>query len=65
MGDGGKGSKPRPFSIPHDKFGSNWDRIFGNKVKVQNKPQRGDQRINNEGKIEEYTEGYWRQIDEE
>jgi len=26
-----KGSTPRPFSVDQDTFGSNWDRIFGNK----------------------------------
>lgn len=65
MGDGGKGSKPRPFSIPHDQFESNWDRIFGKGGKDKDQPQRGDQRINNEGKTEEYAEGYWRQTDVE
>jgi len=27
----GKGSKPRPISIPRKKFDENWDRIFGKK----------------------------------
>lgn len=27
----GKGSKPRPLSVPREKFESNWDRIFGKK----------------------------------
>lgn len=27
----GKGSKPRPFSIPLDKFSKNWNKIFGKK----------------------------------
>lgn len=27
----GKGSAPRPFSVPQDDFASNWDRIFGKK----------------------------------
>lgn len=31
MSDGGKGSKPRPFSIPLNNFSENWDRIFGDK----------------------------------
>lgn len=29
MSAGGKGSNPRPFSVPKDVFESNWDRIFG------------------------------------
>jgi len=28
MSDGGKGSSPRPFSIPKEKFDDNWNRIF-------------------------------------
>jgi hypothetical protein len=24
----GKGSKPRPFSVDQDTFGSNWDKVF-------------------------------------
>ena len=29
-----KGSKPRTFSVDQDTFASNWDSIFGSKVKV-------------------------------
>ena len=32
MGDGGKGSAARPFSVNQDEFTSNWDRIFGKKM---------------------------------
>lgn len=28
MADGGKGSKPRPFSVPKDEFDRRWDDIF-------------------------------------
>lgn len=27
----GKGSKPRPLSVPRSQFNDNWDRIFGKK----------------------------------
>lgn len=27
----GKGSSPRPFSVPRKKFDENWDKIFGKK----------------------------------
>lgn len=30
MSTGGKGSKPRPFSVDRKTFEDNWDRIFGN-----------------------------------
>jgi hypothetical protein len=28
MSDGGKGSKPRPFSVSQENFSDNWDKIF-------------------------------------
>jgi hypothetical protein len=31
MSDGGKGSKPRPFSVSQQVFDNNFDRIFGKK----------------------------------
>jgi hypothetical protein len=37
MGDGGKGSSPRPFSVSQEKYGNNFDAIFGKKVKPETK----------------------------
>lgn len=34
MGDGGKGSSPRPFSVDQETFANNWDQIFGKKKTV-------------------------------
>lgn len=31
MHNGGKGSKPRPFSVDQKTFDSNWDNIFKNR----------------------------------
>jgi hypothetical protein len=31
MSDGGKGSKPRPLSIPKEEFADKFDTIFGEK----------------------------------
>jgi len=37
----GKGSKPRPYSVPRKTFDSNWDKIFGKKKKEdKNKPMK-------------------------
>jgi hypothetical protein len=33
MGDGGKGSGPRPYSVSQEQFSNNWDAIFSNKNK--------------------------------
>jgi hypothetical protein len=35
MSDGGKGSRPRPYSVDQKTFDNNWDAIFGNKSKEQ------------------------------
>jgi hypothetical protein len=35
MSTGGKGSKPRPLSIPRKKFEDNWESIFGQKKEKQ------------------------------
>jgi hypothetical protein len=29
MSDGGKGSKPRPFSVAQQEYDTRWDAIFG------------------------------------
>jgi hypothetical protein len=39
MSDGGKGDTPRPFSVPKEKFDSNWDAIF----KKQPEPEVKDE----------------------
>ena len=31
MSDGGKGSKPRPFSVSQDEYANRFDAIFGKK----------------------------------
>lgn len=39
MGDGGKGSAPRPLGVGWDKFEESWNKIFGEKkVKVSGVP---------------------------
>jgi hypothetical protein len=35
MGDGGKGSKPRPFSVSQEEFSNRFDTIFGKKKKTE------------------------------
>ena len=34
MSDGGKGSKPRPFSVTQEEYDNRWDAIFGRDVDV-------------------------------
>lgn len=47
MGDGGKGSKSRPFSVTQDAFADNWDKIFGNKneKEPENKTNQASQPV--------------------
>lgn len=33
MNEGGKGCKPRPFSVDSETFENNWETIFGKKKK--------------------------------
>ena len=35
MAHGGKGSRPRPFSVDQKTFNSNWDNIFAKDKKEQ------------------------------
>ena len=35
MSDGGKGSRPRPYSVDQKTFENNWDAIFGKKKKEE------------------------------
>jgi hypothetical protein len=48
MGDGGKGSKARPFSVDRETFSNNWDNIF-KKDKVEdvksNATQNGQDKV--------------------
>jgi len=37
MLDGGKGSKPRPFSVTQREYKTRWDAIFGRDLKEEQK----------------------------
>jgi hypothetical protein len=51
MGDGGKGDTPRPFSVSHQEFANNFDRIFGKK-KPQDKQQPTEKENNGNGSLD-------------
>ena len=42
MSDGGKGSKPRPFSVSDQEYASRWDAIFATDSECD-KPTRNNQ----------------------
>ena len=37
MSDGGKGSKPRPFSVTQHEYDNRWDAIFSRDLKEKEK----------------------------
>jgi hypothetical protein len=49
MSDGGKGSKPRPYSVDQKTFDSNWNNIFGKK-KQEEKDTQSEKEIDKEKK---------------
>ena len=40
MSDGGKGSKPRPFSVTQEEYDNRWDNIFSRDLKEQEKREK-------------------------
>lgn len=54
MSNGGKGDKPRPYSVDRKTFENNWEAIFGDKQKnkeesqASEQPQRDDSRVHKE-----------------
>ena len=43
MSDGGKGSKPRPFSVSNEDYAARWDAIFAKPVEAEPVPTRSNQ----------------------
>ena len=40
MSDGGKGCKPRPFSVTQEEYDNRWDAIFSRDLKDEEKDKR-------------------------
>ena len=49
MGDGGKGSSPRPYSVSQEEFANNWDAIFSKKKKDYKEVQQDMTELNGDG----------------
>ena len=45
MLDGGKGSRPRPFSVSQEEFDNRWENIFGKKNKSAEEQKSADEEI--------------------
>jgi|688.fasta_scaffold24109_10 hypothetical protein len=61
MSDGGKGSRPRPFSVSNEDYAKRWDLIFGRDLekKENNESSRSD--ANDRNKLSEQVSGVGRQ----
>ena len=40
MTDGGKGSRPRPYSVTHEEYANRWDAIWGRDLEKQEKREK-------------------------
>lgn len=54
MREAGKGSKPRPISVPRQQYEDNWNRIFGDKMKTVTKTKAKPVRLVNPLNQEEW-----------
>jgi len=60
MGDGGKGSAPRPLSVSNQEYAERWDAIFGrDKKTTENKEQPLPQTLTDN--VEDYLESQKKQ----
>ena len=46
MSDGGKGSRPRPYSVCQQEYDTRWDAIFGRDLKAVQPPIVEEYRVN-------------------
>jgi len=56
MSDGGKGSKPRPFSLSQKEYDTRWDAIFGRDLKEEKQEEvlEVSEAYNNERLVSKY-----------
>ena len=45
MGDGGKGSRPRPYSVSQSEFDNRWDTIFRKGKEMQVRVQEDESKV--------------------
>jgi hypothetical protein len=56
MSDGGKGSRPRPYSVSQQEYDTRWDAIFCRDLQDEKKEEY---RVNKLGQTERFHEGQW------
>lgn len=65
MSDGGKGSRPRPYSVNMETYSKNWDSIFRKTMDsgAETPEEPGAQRVTKDGILQEYIKGNWTDIE--
>lgn len=48
MSDGGKGSRPRPFSVSQEEYSKRWDMIFGRDLDDEDSKKKESKDIESE-----------------
>ena len=51
MSDGGKGSKPRPFSVTQEEYDNRWDNIFSRDLKKEEEKDKREKALDELAKI--------------
>ena len=51
MNDGGKGSKPRPFSVAQHEYDTRWDAIFSRDLKEEEEKDKVEKALDELAKI--------------
>jgi hypothetical protein len=51
MNDGGKGSKPRPFSVTQHEYDTRWDAIFSRDLKEEEEKDKVEKALDELAKI--------------
>jgi hypothetical protein len=61
MSDGGKGSRPRPFSVSDDEYSKRWDAIFGRDLeKTKENNESSDSDADDRNNLSEQVSGIGR-----
>ena len=61
MSDGGKGSRPRPFSVSNEDYAKRWDLIFGRDLEKKENNESSGSNTNDRNELSEQVSGVGRQ----
>lgn len=60
MSDGGKGSKPRPYSVSQEEYDNRWEAIFGRDKQKENTDNLQKQLSDENERMNLYKETKWK-----